>query len=121
MKIGILPRTTVPLRMAKIIEKASGIFTNNATMSRMAKTIHIANNISAEFFIVIFLYKRDGVVRHPSKSNYAVAAFSADHTFVFPIQMDFIEKTPIDIDLIVNVPIVIIPEYTLLHFYFFLH
>lgn len=116
MKIGILPRTTVPLRMAKIIEKASGIFTNNATMSRMAKTIHIANNISTEFFIVIFLYKRDGVVCHPSKLDYAVAAFSAGHTFVFPIQTAFIEKLPIDIDLILKSPIVIIPECTLLHF-----
>lgn len=115
MKIGILPRTTVPLRIAKIIEKASGIFTNKATISRIAKTIHMAKSISAEFFIVIFLYKRDGVVRHPSKSNYAVAS-SADHTFVFPIQMDFIEKLPIDIDLILKSPIVIIPEYTLLHF-----
>ena len=53
MKIGILPIATVPLRIAKIIEKASGIFTNNATISRMAKTIHMANNISTEFFIVI--------------------------------------------------------------------
>ena len=118
MKIGILPRTTVPLRMAKIIEKASGIFTNNATMSRIAKTIHMAKSISVEFFIVIFLYKRDGVVSHPSKSNYAVAVFSSDHTFVFPIQMDFIEKLPIVIDLILKSPIVIIPEYTLLHFSF---
>ena len=53
MKIGILPRTTVPLRMAKIIEKASGIFTNKATISRIANKIHTANNISVEFFIVI--------------------------------------------------------------------
>ena len=117
MKIGILPRTTVPLRIAKIIEKASGIFTNKATISRIAKTIHIAKSISVEFFIVIFLYKRDGVVCHPSKSNYAVAAFSADHTFVLPIQTAFIEKIPIDIDLILKSPILIIlPEYTLLHF-----
>ena len=53
MKIGILPIATVPLRMAKIIEKASGIFTNNATISRIANKIHMANNISVEFFIVI--------------------------------------------------------------------
>ena len=115
MKIGILPRTTVPLRIAKIIEKASGIFTNKATISRIANKIHTANNISVEFFIVIFLYKRDGVVSHPSKSNYVVAS-SADHNFVFPIQMDFIENKPIDIDLILKSPIVIIPECTLLHF-----
>lgn len=115
MKIGILPRTTVPLRMANIIEKASGILVNNATISRIAKTIHMANNISTEFFIVIFFNKRDGVVCHPSKLNYVVAS-SADHTFVFPIQIDFIEKIPIDIDLILKSPIVIIPECTLFHF-----
>ena len=117
MKIGILPRTTVPLRIEKIIEKASGILVNNATMSRIAKTIHIAKSISAEFFIVIFFNKRDGVVCHPSKSNYAVAS-SADHTFVFPIQMDFIEKMPIDIDLILKSAILIMFECTLLHFSF---